>query len=101
MATDEISLVGRHNISNCLVVLALLYSVGADIESTLPVIKSYSGLTHRCQVVLDNDGIKWVNDSKATNLASTRAALMGLKTEGKLFLLVGGVSKGKYERANF
>ena len=94
MSTSEISLVGRHNVSNCLVVLALLHSAGVDIERALPVIKSYSGLTHRCQVVLDNGGIKWVNDSKATNLASTKAALTGLRMEGKLFLLVGGVSKG-------
>lgn len=51
-------------------------------------------MTHRCQVVADNNGIRWVNDSKATNVASTLAALSGLQLEGKLHLLVGGVGKG-------
>jgi UDP-N-acetylmuramoylalanine--D-glutamate ligase len=45
-------------------------------------------------VVADEKGVKWVNDSKATNVASTLAALSGLTLEGKLYLLVGGVGKG-------
>jgi UDP-N-acetylmuramoylalanine--D-glutamate ligase len=40
------------------------------------------------------NGVRWVNDSKATNVASTLAALSGLSIEGKLHLLVGGVGKG-------
>jgi UDP-N-acetylmuramoylalanine--D-glutamate ligase len=51
-------------------------------------------LTHRCQLVVEYDGIRWVNDSKATNLASTLAALSGLAVDGDLYLLVGGVGKG-------
>ena len=45
-------------------------------------------------MVADNRGVKWVNDSKATNIASTMAALSGLESTGKLYLLVGGVGKG-------
>ena len=92
--TSELSLVGRHNVANALVVLALLDQVGVDVEKGLAALKSYSGLTHRCQVVADNRGVKWVNDSKATNVASTMAALAGLELAGKLYLLVGGVGKG-------
>ena len=90
----ELSLVGRHNVANALVVLALLSQVGVDIEKGLDALKSYNGLTHRCQVVADNRGIKWVNDSKATNVASTMAALAGLELAGTLYLLVGGMGKG-------
>ncbi|MDA0148758.1 UDP-N-acetylmuramoyl-L-alanine--D-glutamate ligase [Vibrio sp. LaRot3] len=94
MPVAELSLVGRHNVANALVVIALLIEAGVDVKSGLDAMKSYSGLTHRCQVVADNHGIKWVNDSKATNVASTLAALSGLSLAGKLYLLVGGNGKG-------
>ncbi|MCV5341279.1 UDP-N-acetylmuramoyl-L-alanine--D-glutamate ligase, partial [Escherichia coli] len=74
--------------------LALLKAAGVDYHNALNALKNYTGLTHRCQVVADNRGVKWVNDSKATNIASTMAALSGLESTGKLYLLVGGVGKG-------
>ncbi|MBY8106694.1 UDP-N-acetylmuramoyl-L-alanine--D-glutamate ligase [Vibrio fluvialis] len=91
---SDLSLVGRHNVANVLTVLALLDAAGVNYTNALPALKSYTGLTHRCQVVADNQGIKWVNDSKATNVASTLAALSGLTLNGTLYLLVGGVGKG-------
>ncbi|MDD9178203.1 MULTISPECIES: UDP-N-acetylmuramoyl-L-alanine--D-glutamate ligase [Aliivibrio] len=94
IAASELGLVGKHNIANALVAIALLDAVGIDIKSTLDTLRTYNGLTHRCQVVADNGGIRWVNDSKATNVASTLAALSGLNIDGKLHLLVGGVGKG-------
>ncbi len=94
MPVNELQLVGQHNIANVLTVLALLSCSGIDYVKSVPLLKSYQGLTHRCQVVAEKNGIKWVNDSKATNVASTLAALSGLEVEGKLHLLVGGVGKG-------
>ncbi|WP_153446072.1 UDP-N-acetylmuramoyl-L-alanine--D-glutamate ligase [Vibrio algicola] len=94
LAVDELSLVGRHNLSNALVALALLDCVGVTLKDTFSVLKAYAGLTHRCQLVADNGGVKWINDSKATNVASTLAALSGLQLDGCLHLLVGGVGKG-------
>ncbi|WP_329346983.1 UDP-N-acetylmuramoyl-L-alanine--D-glutamate ligase [Vibrio natriegens] len=94
IASDELKLVGKHNLANVLVVLALLKAAGVDCHNTLNTLKNYTGLTHRCQVVEDNQGVKWVNDSKATNIASTMAALSGLELTGKLYLMVGGVGKG-------
>ncbi len=94
IASDELKLVGKHNLANALVVLALLKAAGIDYHNVLNALKNYTGLTHRCQVVADNRGVKWVNDSKATNIASTMAALSGLESTGKLYLLVGGVGKG-------
>ncbi|HHY0381665.1 TPA: UDP-N-acetylmuramoyl-L-alanine--D-glutamate ligase [Vibrio parahaemolyticus] len=94
IASDELKLVGKHNLANALVVLALLKAAGVDYHNALNALKNYTGLTHRCQVVADNRGVKWVNDSKATNIASTMAALSGLESTGKLYLLVGGVGKG-------
>lgn len=94
MPVADLSLVGRHNVANVLTVLALLDAAHIDYKPALDTLKSYTGLTHRCQVVADNQGIKWVNDSKATNVASTLAALSGLSLQGKLYLFVGGVGKG-------
>ncbi|MGY5840819.1 UDP-N-acetylmuramoyl-L-alanine--D-glutamate ligase [Vibrio chemaguriensis] len=94
VASDELKLVGKHNLSNALVVLALLKAADVNYHNALNALKNYTGLTHRCQVVADNQGVKWVNDSKATNIASTMAALSGLESTGKLYLLVGGVGKG-------
>jgi UDP-N-acetylmuramoylalanine--D-glutamate ligase len=94
LPVSSISLVGRHNVANVLTVLALLEQSEIDYRDALSVLKSYTGLSHRCEVVADKRGIKWVNDSKATNVASTLAALSGLSCAGRLYLLVGGVGKG-------
>ncbi|MGX9416972.1 UDP-N-acetylmuramoyl-L-alanine--D-glutamate ligase [Vibrio sp. WJH972] len=94
IATNELKLVGRHNLANALTALALLSRVNISLERCRTALMSYTGLTHRCQVVVDNQGVKWVNDSKATNVASTLAALSGLDCTGTLYLLVGGVGKG-------
>ncbi|MGU3842154.1 UDP-N-acetylmuramoyl-L-alanine--D-glutamate ligase, partial [Vibrio diabolicus] len=84
VASDELKLVGKHNLSNALVALALLKAADVNYHNALNALKNYTGLTHRCQVVADNQGVKWVNDSKATNIASTMAALSGLESTGKL-----------------
>ncbi|MBC3616772.1 UDP-N-acetylmuramoyl-L-alanine--D-glutamate ligase [Vibrio metschnikovii] len=94
LAVSQLSLVGRHNIANALTALALLDALNIKYTHALEALKSYTGLTHRCQLVVEYDGIRWVNDSKATNLASTLAALSGLAVDGDLYLLVGGVGKG-------
>jgi UDP-N-acetylmuramoylalanine--D-glutamate ligase len=94
LPVSEIALVGRHNVANVLTVLALLEQSEIDYCDALPALKSYTGLSHRCEVVANERGVKWVNDSKATNVASTLAALSGLTYSGCLYLLVGGVGKG-------
>ncbi len=93
VATQTLSMIGQHNYLNALVALALVSSLSLDLKSVIPALQTYSGLTHRCEVVVDNHGIKWINDSKATNVASTQAALSGLECDGQLYLLVGGEGK--------
>lgn len=94
MATREIALVGRHNVANSLAALALADAVNIDHAAACRALKRYNGLAHRCQLVARHQDIQWVNDSKATNLASTLAALKGLNLSGKLHLLMGGDGKG-------
>ncbi len=93
-AVNALSMVGRHNVANALVALALLDLAEVDTRLCGEALASYSGLSHRCQVVAECNGVKWVNDSKATNVASTLAALSGLNISNTLYLLVGGDGKG-------
>ncbi|UTV28079.1 UDP-N-acetylmuramoyl-L-alanine--D-glutamate ligase [Photobacterium atrarenae] len=94
MPAAEIALVGRHNIANSLAALALADAAGVDREAACRALRRYRGLAHRCQLVAEHLGVRWVNDSKATNLASTLAALKGLSLSGTLHLLMGGDGKG-------
>ncbi|MGF1685859.1 UDP-N-acetylmuramoyl-L-alanine--D-glutamate ligase [Photobacterium japonica] len=94
MPANDIALVGRHNVANSLAALALADAVDIDRDAACRALRRYQGLAHRCQLVVNHAGVRWVNDSKATNLASTEAALKGLNLEGTLHLLVGGDGKG-------
>lgn len=90
---DEMHLTGQHNYTNALAALALADIAGVDRDASLRVLKNYVGLVHRFQLVLLNNGVRWINDSKATNVGSTEAALNGLKVDGTLHLLLGGDGK--------
>ncbi|CAM4419855.1 UDP-N-acetylmuramoyl-L-alanine--D-glutamate ligase [Vibrio agarivorans] len=91
---EQLTLVGRHNVANALAAIALLDSVSVPRDGYIEQLQAYNGLTHRCQMVAEHNGVRWVNDSKATNVASTLAALSGLDCPGQLYLLVGGNGKG-------
>ncbi|BDH47119.1 UDP-N-acetylmuramoylalanine--D-glutamate ligase [Salmonella enterica subsp. enterica serovar Choleraesuis] len=89
----EMTLTGRHNYTNALAALALADAVGLPRSSSLSALTTFSGLAHRFQLVLNRDGVRWINDSKATNVGSTEAALNGLLVDGTLHLLLGGDGK--------
>ncbi|MBU2880458.1 UDP-N-acetylmuramoyl-L-alanine--D-glutamate ligase [Psychrosphaera sp. B3R10] len=93
---DDFNISGNHNGLNGLVVLAMAQAIGVDVEldSTLAVFKSFAGLPHRCQLALDANGVRYIDDSKATNVASTLAALNGLANDKNIILIAGGDAKG-------
>ncbi|SMB88382.1 UDP-N-acetylmuramoylalanine--D-glutamate ligase [Pasteurella testudinis DSM 23072] len=94
LATDEMQLVGRHNYMNALAALALCDAAGVDRTAACQALRQFKGLEHRFQLVTRAGGIIWINDSKATNVGSTLAALQGLNVIGTLYLLLGGDGKG-------
>ncbi|MCA0901768.1 UDP-N-acetylmuramoyl-L-alanine--D-glutamate ligase [Microbulbifer agarilyticus] len=95
LRTDEMAMVGSHNIANALAALALGNAVGIEMPPMLQVLRHFTGLTHRCERVGDMDGVVFVNDSKGTNVGATRAALDGLADgEHKIVLIAGGDGKG-------
>ncbi|NBC98646.1 UDP-N-acetylmuramoyl-L-alanine--D-glutamate ligase [Atlantibacter hermannii] len=89
----EIKIVGRHNYTNALAALALADAVGLPRSSSLKALTTFTGLAHRFQLAYDHNGVRWINDSKATNVGSTEAALNGLHIDGTLHLLLGGDGK--------
>lgn len=95
----QVSLPGKHNVSNALAALALMHAANIPLEPALQTLKQFSGLPHRCQVVRHLDDVMWINDSKGTNVGATQAAIEGLgpALEGHLILIAGGQGKG----ANF
>ncbi|KMJ45424.1 UDP-N-acetylmuramoyl-L-alanyl-D-glutamate synthetase [Xenorhabdus khoisanae] len=93
LSTREMQLAGQHNYTNGLAALALADAVGIPRAASLQALRTYSGLEHRFQVIHMRNGVRWVNDSKATNVGSTQAALNGLNLEGTLYLLLGGDGK--------
>ncbi len=97
MRADEIYLPGKHNLANSLAALTIGISIGFSIESMCGVLKNFSGLAHRCELILSKEGVNWINDSKATNVGATRAALEGLGERKNIILIAGGIAKG----ANF
>lgn len=91
--SKEMMLTGQHNYTNALAALALADAVNLPVSSSLSALTHFSGLAHRFQLAYENRGIRWINDSKATNVGSTEAALHGLHVEGTLHLLLGGDGK--------
>ena len=93
----ELHIVGAHNQMNALAAMALCDAVDVPRAAQLAVLRRFTGLPHRCQFVREHQGVRWINDSKATNVGSTLAAVAGLaeSVQGKLILLAGGQGKGQ------
>ncbi|WP_282110882.1 UDP-N-acetylmuramoyl-L-alanine--D-glutamate ligase [Shewanella algicola] len=92
---NEVTLIGSHNHANLLAAMALAYACGVDKESMVEVATHFVGLSHRCELVGVKQGVTYINDSKATNVGATVAALEGLNSHlGDLYLIAGGDGKG-------
>lgn len=96
LACSALKLSGKHNWMNALSALALGTQVNLPMASMLESLQSYTGLEHRCEFVKCVNGVRWINDSKATNVGATQAALLGLSEtiQGKVHVILGGDGKG-------
>ncbi|WP_461481574.1 UDP-N-acetylmuramoyl-L-alanine--D-glutamate ligase [Porticoccus sp.] len=95
MPERELGIKGRHNTANALAALALGTAVGVPMDAMLVTLRRYKGLSHRCQVVAERNGVSYINDSKATNVGATLAAIAGLARGKNLILIAGGQGKGQ------
>ncbi len=99
LGRSDIPLLGDHNVAN--VLAAALAVAVADASFATPAararivdgIRSFHGMPHRLEVVADRDGVQWIDDSKATNVASTLVAVQGMTRPA--VVLLGGRHKGQ------
>ncbi|HXL05926.1 MAG TPA: UDP-N-acetylmuramoyl-L-alanine--D-glutamate ligase [Gemmatimonadales bacterium] len=90
---DELLLLGDHNVANALAAALAVREAGVAREAIAQGLRSFRALPHRLETVREVDGVLWINDSKATNIASTVVAVAAM--ERPFVLLLGGRHKGE------
>jgi UDP-N-acetylmuramoylalanine--D-glutamate ligase len=90
----ELSLRGRHNLDNGMAAAAVCLARGIDRGAVREGLRTFAGVAHRLEELARRDGVLYVNDSKATNVASTLVALDTFAGEG-IHLILGGQGKGQ------
>ncbi len=93
LPAEDLPLLGRHNRANALAAALVARLAGADAASLGRGLATARALPHRLAAVGEADGVLWVNDSKATNVAATLGALRSL--DRPVVLLAGGKDKGE------
>ncbi len=91
--TARMKIQGYHNAANALAALALGESAALPIQTMLRAIEAFPGLKHRSEWVADIAGVRYIDDSKGTNVGATIAAVNGLP--GALVVIAGGEGKGQ------
>ena len=88
-----LKLQGEHNAANALAALAMCEALGLARAPVLEALARFGGLAHRTQWVAEVGGVRFVNDSKGTNVGATIAAVAGMA--GPLVLIAGGDGKNQ------
>lgn len=93
LPASELRLLGAHNRENALAAATSVYAATGELDGLADGLRTFAPMRHRLEPVAELDGVVWINDSKATNLASTRVALASV--ERPTVLLLGGRHKGE------
>ncbi len=91
-STSEINLKGEHNLANAMAAITASKIFKLDNEKIKEGLKTFQGVEHRLEFVRDVNGVKFINDSKATNVDSVWYALRSF--DEPIFLILGGQDKG-------
>ena len=96
IALNDIRLAGMHNVLNIMAALGICLQLGISPELAVKQLHSFKSAPHRCVEIARVDDVRYIDDSKATNIGATIAALEGLAPtiQGKLILIAGGDAKG-------
>ncbi len=89
---SELTLPGSHNVMNFLAAASVVHLMDVPASAIALVMRRFEGLPHRLELIAEINGVRYYNDSKATNVASTRAALASF--DGSIILILGGSDKG-------
>jgi UDP-N-acetylmuramoylalanine--D-glutamate ligase len=87
----DISLVGAHNLENVLAAVAAAKLAGVATSEIAKAVKKFAGVEHRLEFVAEISGVRYYNDSKATNVDATRKALEAFP--GRILIILGGKDK--------
>jgi len=93
LEVSRLKIAGRHNAANALAALALGEAAGLPMPAMLAALESFAGLPHRSEWIADVAGVRFVDDSKGTNVGATIAAVAGMP--GPLVMIAGGLGKGQ------
>jgi UDP-N-acetylmuramoylalanine--D-glutamate ligase len=93
LAFSQMRLTGVHNVANALAALALAEALELPRAACIAALSAFTGLAHRTQWVAEIGGVRYVNDSKGTNVGATLAAVAGMP--GPLIVIAGGDGKGQ------
>jgi UDP-N-acetylmuramoylalanine--D-glutamate ligase len=93
LSTGEISLRGAHNRSNAMAAAAACLANGVEREAVAEGLRTFAGVSHRLEALGSVGGVRYVNDSKATNVDSTLVALAAFS--GGVHLILGGRGKAQ------
>ena len=96
IALSDIRLAGMHNVLNIMAALGICQQLGVAPELAVKHLHSFKAAPHRCVEIARVNNVRYIDDSKATNIGATVAALEGLAPtiQGKLILIAGGDAKG-------
>ncbi len=94
----DMTLQGKHHQLNALAMMALCQPFEVDVSVFKEVLVAFKGLPHRTQLVVNFEGVDWINDSKGTNVGATLTAIESIgeqahHEDGEVILLAGGVGK--------
>lgn len=92
MNSDDIKVPGKQNVENALAAIAVAKVLGKSNLAITNVLETFTGVKHRTQFVLESDGRRYYNDSKATDIEATQMALEGF--DHPIILLAGGLDRG-------
>ncbi len=92
LEAGALALPGTHNLENALAVVAAADCLAAPPDAIAEALTRFAGLPHRSQVVAEARGVRWVNDSKGTNVDATQKCLEGF-ADGRVILILGGRDK--------
>jgi UDP-N-acetylmuramoylalanine--D-glutamate ligase len=90
---SELRITGLHNAANALAAIAMADGLGLERAACVAALREFAGLPHRSQWVAEIDGVRYVDDSKGTNVGATLAAVAGMP--GTLIVIAGGQGKGQ------
>jgi UDP-N-acetylmuramoylalanine--D-glutamate ligase len=88
----ELALPGAHNMENALAAMAASQAAGAPDEAVAEGLRRFHGLPHRTELVVEAGGVRWIDDSKGTNVDATVKSLEGFP-EKSVLLILGGRDK--------